>query len=141
LLTVSKEQALVPLGRAEGSELFHAAWIARAAAVTVRRLEDDVEYALGAGSFDPSRLPALPDLAGSAGVGSPAGVQTGAQATRRETDVWSASVPGDVARLFRACLASSRGASTRAQEGRSRRCSTTRSRAGGSRRLASSARS
>jgi hypothetical protein len=106
VLTVSQAQALVPLVRAGGSEPFHAAWIARAAEVTVRRLEDDVEHALATGSFDPARLPALPDLAGTASVCGPAGVQTGAQATRLETDVWSANVPADVARLFRACLGS-----------------------------------
>jgi hypothetical protein len=86
VLTVSQVQALVPLVRADGSEPFHAAWIARAAEVNVRRLEDDVEYALATGSFDPARLPALPDLACSPSVGGPAGVPTGAQATRSETE-------------------------------------------------------
>jgi hypothetical protein len=33
-------------------------------------------------------------------------VQTGAEATHGETDVWVANVPADVARLFRACLSS-----------------------------------
>jgi hypothetical protein len=106
VLTVSQAQALVPLVRAEGSELFHTGWIARAAEVTVRRLEDDVEHALATGSFDPSRLPALPDRASSASVDGPAGVQTRAQATRSETDVWSANVSTEVARPFRACLGS-----------------------------------
>jgi hypothetical protein len=94
-ITVSEAQALVPLLLAPGSEPFHAAWIKRAGAVTVRRLEDDVEHALASGTLDPSGLPALPD---------PAGVQTGAQTTDTETDVWVANVPSDVARLFRACL-------------------------------------
>jgi hypothetical protein len=106
--------ALVPLVLAEGAEPFHAAWIARAAEVTVRRLEDDVEHALATGSFDPVRLPDLPrfdsgstnpaDLADPAGC--PAGVQTGARPTHGETDTWSVNVPADLARLFRACLSS-----------------------------------
>ena len=43
----------------------------RAAAFTVRRLEDDVEHALATGYLDPALLPALPGL--------PAGVQIGAE--------------------------------------------------------------
>jgi hypothetical protein len=96
-LTVSKAQALVPLVLAEGSEPFHAAWIARAEDVTVRRLEDDVECALGSGAFDPAQLPDLPD---------PAGVQIGARPMRPEMDHWSANVPSELARLFRASLSS-----------------------------------
>jgi hypothetical protein len=106
-LTVSQAQVLVPLVLAEGSEPFHTGWIARACEVTVRRLEDDVEHALAAGTFDPSRLPALPDLGGPADrTACPGGVQTGARPTHAETDVWSANVSADVAGLFRACLAS-----------------------------------
>jgi hypothetical protein len=77
------------------SEPFHSAWIERAAGVTVRRLEDDVEHALAASAFDPALLPELPE-----------GVQIGAEHMRTETDVWVANVPPDVGRLFRACLAS-----------------------------------
>ena len=72
------------------------AWLERAADVTVRRLEDDVEHALASGSFDPALLPELPG-----------GVQIGAEHMGGpETDVWVANVPADVARLFRACLCS-----------------------------------
>jgi hypothetical protein len=46
----SQAHALVPLVLAPGSELFHAARIERAAEVTVRRLEDDVEHALATGA-------------------------------------------------------------------------------------------
>jgi hypothetical protein len=97
-ITGSQAQALVPLVLAPGSEPFHAAWIARAGEVTVRRLEDDVEHALASGRFDPAALPDLPaDL--------PGGVQIGAEHMGgRETDVWVANVPADVGRLFRACL-------------------------------------
>jgi hypothetical protein len=42
--------------------------------------------------------PTRPELA------DPAGVQTRAEATHGETDVWVAKVPADVARLFRAYL-------------------------------------
>jgi hypothetical protein len=52
----------VPLVLVPGSEPFHAAWIERAAGITVRRLEDDVEHALVSGIFDPTLLSELPDL-------------------------------------------------------------------------------
>jgi hypothetical protein len=80
---------------AAGSERFHSAWVARAAGVTVRRLEDDAEHALASGAFDPALLPELPE-----------GVQIGAEHTGPETDAWVANVPAEIGRLFRACLAS-----------------------------------
>jgi hypothetical protein len=96
-------QTLVPLAPAEGCEPLHAAWIARAGEVTVRRLGEDVEHALAARDFDPGRLPALPDLGVPADrTACPAGVQIGAQRTHAQTDVSSAKVPSDLARLFRA---------------------------------------
>jgi hypothetical protein len=72
-------QALVPLPLAPGSEPFHAAWIARAAEVTVRRLEDDVEHALATGALDPARLPDLPEAGpwGPEGVDDPLGLSEG----------------------------------------------------------------
>jgi hypothetical protein len=94
-ITPSQSQVLVPLMLAAGSEPFHFAWVERAAGVTVRRLEDDVEHALASGSFDPALLPELPE-----------GVQIGAKETRPETDIWVANVPADIGRLFRACLGS-----------------------------------
>ena len=101
-LTGSQSQVLVPLMLAPGSEPFHSAWVERAAEVTVRRLEDDVEQALASGAFDPALLPELPE-----------GVQIGAEHMPpetehmpRETDVWVANVPAEVSRLFRACLGS-----------------------------------
>jgi hypothetical protein len=42
-ITGSQVHTLVPIALAPGSEPWHAAWIERAAEVTVRRLEDDVE--------------------------------------------------------------------------------------------------
>jgi hypothetical protein len=84
----------VPLVLAHSSEPFQSAWIERAAEVTVRRLEDDVEHALASGCFDPALLPELPE-----------GVQIGAEHMGGgETDVWVANVPADVARLFRAVV-------------------------------------
>jgi hypothetical protein len=94
-ITGSQAQVLVPLMLDAGSERFQSGWIERAACVTVRRLEDDVEHALAAGAFDPTLLPELPE-----------GVQIGAEPRGPETDVWVANVPADVGRLFRACLAS-----------------------------------
>jgi hypothetical protein len=92
-------QALVAVVLAPGSRPFHAAWVERAAAVTVRRLEDDADLALETGAFDPALLPAVP-----------VGVQIGARATAGgatpERETWRANVPADVGRLFRACLCS-----------------------------------
>jgi hypothetical protein len=112
-LTVCQAHALVPLVLAPGSEPLHAAWIQRAAEVTVRRLEDDVDHALARGAFDPFLLPDVPDAGPSDPQGLedpldlPEGVRMGAQHMAcRETDVWVANVPADVARLFRACLCS-----------------------------------
>ena len=110
-------QALVPLALAEGSEPFHAAWLERAAGVTLRRLEDDVDHALAAGRFDPAALPerpAFPNLLDDTELDDapalPEGVQIGARpmgcGETLETAVWVAHVPADVARLFRACLCS-----------------------------------
>jgi len=112
-ITCSQVHTLVPLVFAPGSEPLHAAWIERAAEVTVRRLEDDVEHALATDALDPTRLPDLP----AAGLCDrealddplelPAGVQIGAEHRGgEETDVWVANVPAAVARLFRACLCS-----------------------------------
>lgn len=69
----------------------------------------NVEHALAIGAFDPARLPELPDLSAfddlAEPTGFPEGVQIGAEHRGvEETDVWSANVPTDVARLFRACL-------------------------------------
>jgi len=87
-------QALVAVLLAPGAEAFHAGWLARAEAVTVRRLEDDVDHALASGDFDPAHLPELPT-----------GLQIGARPTLAETsESWVANVPADVGRLFRACL-------------------------------------
>jgi hypothetical protein len=91
-LTVSRE-LLVPLVLEPESEPFQPAWIERAAEVTVRRLEDDVEHALASGAFDPALLPELP-----------AGLQIGAQPTgdgetmpgAPETDAWVVHAPADV---------------------------------------------
>ena len=116
----SQAQVLVPLVLADGSEPFHAAWLERAAGVSVRRLADDVDHALASGVFDPALLPDLPAfLAGAelsdaelpdALAACPEGVQIGARpmgpGATPETAVWVAHVPADVARLFRACLCS-----------------------------------
>jgi hypothetical protein len=109
VLNVSQAQARVSLLLAAGSERFHAAWISRVGEVTVRRLEDDVGHGLAMGALDPALLPELPKLMDPAGSAAdrpanPAGVQTGARPTHADTDVWSANLPTNVARLFRACL-------------------------------------
>ncbi len=112
-LTCSKAHTLVPIVLAPGSEPWHAAWIERAAEVTVRRLEDDVELALATDALDPTLLPGLPAAglcdrkAPADPLALPEGVQIGAEyRDGGETDVWVANVPAEVARLFRACLCS-----------------------------------
>ena len=72
--------------------------VAHAAAVTVRRLEDDVERAIATGCLDPASLSEE--------------VQTGAHPTvPGETIHLFFTAPADVARLFKAVLACWRGSS------------------------------
>jgi hypothetical protein len=81
--------AIVPVLFEPGAERHRAAWVARAARVTVRRLRDDVEAALASGAFAPEG-----DL------------QTGAIARPRAASIrlFFAAAP-EVAHLFRAALA------------------------------------
>jgi hypothetical protein len=48
--------ALVPILALEHSLPWRAAWVAHAAAVSVRRLEEDVERAIATGDLDPASL-------------------------------------------------------------------------------------
>ena len=108
----SQVQTLVAVVIAPDGGAFAAAWIERAARVSVRRLADDVEDALEHCDLDPARLPALPELrvrapeAGSRDDRAPEGVQTRARPTpwRERSRVVVVSSP-EVVRLFRACLA------------------------------------
>jgi hypothetical protein len=94
-LSWTQAQALVPLLASPGSRRWHGAWVERARQVSVRRLEDDVELATASGALDPALLPALP-----------AGLQIGARprASGRVSRIFF-TAPRDVARLFRAVLA------------------------------------
>jgi len=111
---------------AEGSAPWVPAWLARAEAATVRRLEDDVDQALATGDLDPAALPALSvSPAEALALAFPAGVQTGdvtrggaedasgdvapCSAARDASDWrWRSRVrihgPAPVIRLLRACL-------------------------------------
>jgi hypothetical protein len=119
-LSWSKAQGLVAVVLAEGSAPWVPAWLARAAEVTVRRLEDDVDHALATGELDPAALPALPTSPTDAvAMAFPAGVQTG-DVTRDAVEHASAGPaprpdwrwrnrvrihgPVAVVRLLRACL-------------------------------------
>ncbi len=86
---------------ATGSEPWQAAWIEHASRVSVRQLEDDVDHALTTGKLDPGALP--PPVPISL---TPAGLQTSARprlcAEHRYIRICA---PLEVARLFRACLA------------------------------------
>jgi hypothetical protein len=84
--------ALVPILALEQSQPWRAAWVTHAAAVTVRRLEDDVERATVTGQLDPSSHSEE--------------VQTGAHSTvQNETIHLFFTAPADVVRLFNAVLA------------------------------------
>jgi hypothetical protein len=95
LISWTQAHALAPLLVLERSLPWHGAWIERAGHVTVRRLENDVDHAVATDQLDPSSLPALP-----------AGLQTGARPTHSEGGArLFLTAPRDVARLFRAVLA------------------------------------
>ncbi|TMA34702.1 MAG: HNH endonuclease [Deltaproteobacteria bacterium] len=84
--------ALVPILALEHSQPSRAAWVAHAASVSVRRLEEDVERALVTGQLDPRSLSE--------------DVQTGAHPTLpNETIKLFFTAPADVARVFKSVLA------------------------------------
>ncbi|TMA29205.1 MAG: HNH endonuclease [Deltaproteobacteria bacterium] len=84
--------ALVPILALEHAQPWRAAWVAHTEAISVRRLEEDVERALVTGELDPGLL--SPD------------VQTGAHPTvPGETIHLFFAAPADVARLFKSVLA------------------------------------
>jgi hypothetical protein len=98
-LSWAKAQILVPIAVLDHSEPWRSEWVRRAESVTVRRLDDDVERALATGLLDPDAAegpdPGLePDPQTSA---PPRGVA--------ETERFFFNAPRDVARLFRAVLA------------------------------------
>jgi hypothetical protein len=93
-----RAHVLVPLLLLAESEPHRGAWVALAGRVSVRRLEDEIDRALATGVLEP---PALDSFT------APAEPQTGARPTvgARPGPFWI-SAPRDVARLFRATLAS-----------------------------------
>ena len=96
-LSWRQAHVLVPLFVLEESAPWHAAWVARAQRVTVRRLEDDVDRAIASGCLDPeAKAAALPDPHTGAHPTGPAGPTT-------PYSIFGC--PRDVARLFRAVLA------------------------------------
>jgi hypothetical protein len=115
-------QALIPVFHVDGGARWHTAWVGHARRVSVRRLEAEVERALvaaaevGAAALDPG-VCAAPGAGIGADVGTGAGTetnagapgadpQTGAQPTPPErTTRFFFTGPRDVARLFRAVLA------------------------------------
>jgi hypothetical protein len=92
-LSWTQAHALVPVLGVDEAAPWHERWVAHAERVTVRRLEEDVERALTTGDFDPAA-----DLDDA---------QTGARPTSgRGTEPLFFTAPADVARLFKAVLAS-----------------------------------
>jgi len=128
--------ALIPVLALAHAEPWRAAWVAHAEAISVRRLEEDVERAFVTGELDPGSLSEE--------------VQTGAHPTveksedgclgsQTRTAILFFVAPADVARLFKVVLATMSGGSSgetaapRARVRRSTRCSSTASRPGRSR--------
>jgi hypothetical protein len=94
-LSWTQAEALAPLLVLDAARSWQAAWLARARGVSVRRLRDDVDWAIATDDFDPAALPQLP-----------VGLQTGARPTvSGAKDRLFFTAPRDVARLFRAVLA------------------------------------
>jgi hypothetical protein len=104
-------QALVPIAYLEGSAPWHAAWVALAERVAVRRLDDDVDRAVAFAAPEPPPLDPPESDRAEGGVDASdtaAGPdpQTGARpAWSAETVRFFFNAPRDVARLFRATLA------------------------------------
>jgi hypothetical protein len=114
-------QTLAPIACLEGAAHWHAAWVALAERVAVRRLDDEVDRAVALAAPEPP--PLEPPWLGQAGTGACArsegaggaveavgaaasDPQTGARPTPRPEMVrFFFNAPLDVARLFRATLA------------------------------------
>jgi hypothetical protein len=104
----SQAQTLVAVVVAPGSEPWQERWITRAGAVSVRRLEDDVDRALASGNLDPVALPPLPEPIALDRT-DPAGVQTGARLSpAKPTRYVTVCASPEVVRLFRVGLATVR---------------------------------
>jgi hypothetical protein len=97
-LSWRQAHVLVPLLVLDGSGPWHAAWVARAQGVTVRRLEDDVDRAIVSGVFDPEAKEGAADDDPHTGARRMA-------ALGHPTPYYLYGCPRDVARLFRAVLA------------------------------------
>lgn len=131
-LTWSQALVLVPVAALPRAQRWLRAWVERAAQVTLRRLEDDVEHAVEGERFDPAELPLIPAApAGLQNGGGPGAQPKGepgvegeggeggatSQATGGAAEAFAARValrrlhrirfraPRDVAALFRAVLA------------------------------------
>jgi len=133
-LSWAQAQRLIPLLKREDSAPWHAAWVAHAERVSVRRLDDEVSRALAVGPLEPPPLDpaqgAWPDgrdaavdsetADGSSGAthARSGDSQTGAHSTLfPSTMAFFFTAPRDVARLFRGALATAQ----RRIEHRSRR--------------------
>jgi hypothetical protein len=94
-LSWTQAEALAPLLVLDHARSWQAAWVARARRVSVRRLRDDVDWAIASENLDPAALPQLP-----------VGLQTGARPrVSGARDRLFFTAPRDVARLFRVVLA------------------------------------
>ena len=93
---------LIPVLVLEHAEPWRSAWVAHAEAVSVRRLEQDVERAVVTGELDPDSLSEDPQTGAHPTVEKPAETRVESQ---RGTATLFFTAPADVARLFTAVLA------------------------------------
>ena len=94
--------ALIPVLALEHAEPWRAAWVAHAEAISVRRLEEDVERALVTGELDPARSARTCKRVRTPRSKIQRMSASGARPGRPPS---SSSAPADVARLFKAVLA------------------------------------
>ena len=94
--------ALIPVLALEHAERWRAAWVAHAEAISVRRLEEDVERALVTGDLDPGSLSDNLQTGAHPTVENSEGQCLG---SRNGTATLFFPAPADVAHLFKAVLA------------------------------------
>jgi hypothetical protein len=108
-LSWAKAQVLAPLAFLEDTGPWRAAWVARAERVSVRRLEEDVDRAIVSRSYDPEAAAIEPPPDPQTGAREPHTVARAPDArTPLPTQRLTLHLPLDVARLFRAVLATAR---------------------------------
>jgi hypothetical protein len=108
-LSWAKAHVLAPLAFLEATAPWRAAWVARAERVSVRRLEADVDRAIVSHDYDPDSAAPEPPADPQTGAPEPhLGTRAADTGSRVGTQRLTLHLPLDVARLFRAVLATAR---------------------------------